>query len=187
MDNKAVFLDRDGTITEDPPHYAHRLDQLAIIPGTGEAIQLLNENGYLVIVVTNQAGIAYGYYKEEDAIAFNKAMTEKLAEEGGRIDDIYFCPHHIEAKIEKYRIACDCRKPEPGMLLKAKKEHNIDMKESYMVGDSNKDIEAGKRAGCKTILLKTGSGSGDADNNQVDCDYVADSLLNAVEHILGKR
>ncbi|MFC1900283.1 D-glycero-beta-D-manno-heptose 1,7-bisphosphate 7-phosphatase [Chloroflexota bacterium] len=182
--SKAVFLDRDGVITLDPPHYAHRLDQLALIPGTGEAIRLLNENGYSVIVVTNQAGIAYGYYQEEDAVSFNKAMEEKLAEDGASIDAIYFCPHHIEAKVEKYRLACNCRKPEPGMLLKAEKEQGIDLKESYIVGDKLTDIEAGKRAGCKTILVKTGYGREVAQNEKVDCEFIAEDLCEAVNFIL---
>lgn len=182
--NKAVFLDRDGVITQEPPHYAHKLDQLALIPKSGDAIRLLNEDGFMVVIVSNQAGIAYGYYQEEDAVSFNQALGGKLTEAGAHIDAIYYCPHHPEAKVEKYRVDCDCRKPKPGMLIMAEKELGIDMKSSYMVGDKLTDIEVGKRAGCKTVLVKTGYGGETVQNNRIKCDYIADDLHAAVEHIL---
>ena len=182
--NRAVFLDRDGVITQEPPHYAHELSQLELIPKAADAIRLLNENGFVVIVASNQAGIAYGYYQEEDAILFNQAMKEKLAKEGAYIDAIYYCPHHPEAKIERYRVDCNCRKPKPGMLTRAEKELNIDLKQSFIVGDKLSDIEAGKRAGCKTIMVRTGHGAEELKSNKIDCDYIADDLHGAVQHIL---
>jgi len=181
---QAVFLDRDGVITREPPHYAHRLDQLELVPKSTEAIRLLNENGILVVIVSNQAGIAHGYYKEEDAEFFNQAMRRELAEEGAHIDAIYYCPHHPEAKIDVYRIDCEYRKPKPGMLKKAARELEIDLKQSFMIGDKLIDIEAGRRAGCRTILVKTGYGSEEVRRNNVECDYIADDLYHAVEHIL---
>lgn len=184
MTNRAVFLDRDGVITQEPPHYAHKVSQLAFIPKSADAIRLLNENGFLVIIVSNQAGIARGYYQEEDAALFNQAMSEKLAEEGARIDAIYYCPHHPEATVERYRVDCDCRKPKPGMLIRAGRELNIDLKQSFVVGDKLSDIEAGKRAGCKTILVRTGYGNDELKNSQIECNYVADDLYDAVEHML---
>lgn len=184
MTNRAVFLDRDGVITQEPPHYAHKLSQLAFILKSADAIRLLNENGFLVIIVSNQAGIARGYYQEEDAALFNQAMSEKLAEEGARIDAIYYCPHHPEATVERYRVDCDCRKPKPGMLIRAGRELNIDLKQSFVVGDKLSDIEAGKRAGCKTILVRTGYGNDELKNSQIECNYVADDLYDAVEHML---
>ena len=181
---QAVFLDRDGVITQEPPHYAHRLSQLELIPKSAEAIRLLNENGFLVVVVSNQAGIARGYYQEEDTERFNQAMGGKLAAEGAHIDAIYYCPHHPEAKIAAYRIECECRKPRPGMLKKAAKELEIDLKQSFMIGDKSIDIEAGKRAGCKTILVKTGYGDEERQDNQIECNWITDDLYHAVEHIL---
>ena len=182
--NRAVFLDRDGVITQDPPHYAHKLSQLKLISRSADAIRLLNENGFVIFVVSNQAGIAYGYYQEEDALLFNQAMKEKLEKDGAYIDVIYYCPHHPEAKIERYRVDCNCRKPKPGMLKRAEKELNIDLKQSFMVGDKMSDIEAGKRAGCETIMVKTGHGMGELENNEIECDHVANDLYDAVEYIL---
>lgn len=182
--NRAVFLDRDGVIIQEPPHYAHELSQLELIPKSADAIRLLNENGFIVIVASNQAGIAHGYYREEDAILFHQAMKENLAKEDAYIDAIYYCPHHPEAKIERYRVDCNCRKPKPGMLTRAEKELNIDLKQSFIVGDKLSDIEAGKRAGCKTIMVRTGYGVEELKSNEFDCDYVANDLYDAVQHIL---
>ena len=182
--NRAVFLDRDGVITQEPPHYAHKLSQLELISKSANAIRLLNENGFIVIVASNQSGIARGYYQEEDVILFNQALKENLAKESAHIDAIYYCPHYPEAKIERYRVDCNCRKPKPGLLLRAEEELNIDLKQSFMVGDKLSDIEAGKRAGCKTLMVKTGYGVEELKSNQIACNYVADDLYDAVEHIL---
>jgi len=157
--NHAVLLDRDGVITEDPPHYAYRVEQVQIIPRSGEAIRLLNEMGYLVIVVSNQSGVARGYYREPDITRFNDEMMRQLSLDGAHIDAIYYCPHHPDAKIDKYRSTCRCRKPQPGMLLKAAEEHHINLEKSYIIGDKMSDIEAGKRAGCRGILVVTGHGA----------------------------
>lgn len=181
---QAVFLDRDGVITQEPPHYTHKLSQLELIPKSADAIRLLNENGFVVIVASNQSGIGRGYYREEDAILFNQAMKENLAKDSAYIDAIYYCPHHPEAEIERYRVDCNCRKPKPGMLLRAKEEMNIDLKQSFIVGDKLTDIEAGERAGCKTIMVRTGHGAEELKSNQIECDYIADDLYEAVEHIL---
>lgn len=181
---QAVFLDRDGVITQEPPHYTHKLSQLELIPKSADAIRLLNENGFVVIVASNQSGIGRGYYREEDAILFNPAMKENLAKDSTYIDAIYYCPHHPEAEIERYRVDCNCRKPKPGMLLRAKEEMNIDLKQSFIVGDKLTDIEAGERAGCRTILVRTGHGVEELKSNQIECDYIADDLYDAAEHIL---
>ena len=110
----------------------------------------------MVIVASNQSGIACGCYREEDAILFNQAMKENLTKEDSYIDAIYYCPHPLEAKIEKYRVDCNCRKPKPGMLTRAEKELNIDLNQSYVVGDKLSDIEAGKRAGCRNVMARPG-------------------------------
>ena len=182
--NRAVFLDRDGVITQDPPHYAHKLSQLALIPRSADAIRLLNENEFKVIVVSNQSGIARGYYREEDAVLFNQAMKEMLGNNSARIDAIYYCPHHPEAKIDKYRIDCNCRKPKPGMLKRAEEELDIDLMKSFMVGDKLSDIEAGKGGGCKTIMVRTGHGIEELKSNEISCDYIVNDLYDAVERIL---
>lgn len=182
--DRAVFLDRDGVITQEPPHYTYRLDQLKLIPRSAEAIRLLNENRFLVIVVSNQSGVARGYYREEDAILFNQAMKEKLEKDGAYIDAIYYCFHHPEAKIKRYRVDCNCRKPKPGMFKRAKKELNIDLKHSFLIGDKLSDIEAGKSAGCKTIMVRTGYGVQELKSREITCDYAANDLYDAVEYIL---
>ncbi len=185
MAKRAAFLDRDGVITQEPPHYAHKVSQLAIIPRAAEAIRRFNESGFLVVVVSNQAGIARGYYREEDAEIFNKAMKDKLADNNAHIDAIYYCPHHPEATVEKYRVECDCRKPKAGMLILAQREMNIDLKQSFMIGDKMIDVEAGTRAGCRTILVRTGYGEDSSKQASLLKDtYVANDLYDAAIHIL---
>jgi D-glycero-D-manno-heptose 1,7-bisphosphate phosphatase len=182
--NRAVFLDRDGVIIKEPPHYAHRLDQLDLISRCAEAIRLLNENGFTVIIASNQAGVARGYYREEDTLLFNQALKEKIAKKGAHIDAIYYCPHHPEATIERYRVDCNCRKPKPGMLARAEKELNVDLKQSFIIGDKLSDIQTGKGAGCKTIMVRTGHGADELKSSQFECNYIADDLYDAVAHIL---
>ena len=185
--NRAVFLDRDGVITREPPHYAHKVDDLEFIAGSPEAIRLLNKNNFVVIIVSNQSGIARGYYQEEDAITFNQAIEKNLGEIGAYIDAIYYCPHHPEAKIDKYRIDCECRKPKNGMFKMADKNMNINLKQSFIVGDRWSDIEAGRSVGCKTILVRTGHGVQSLECDANTCDYVANDLYDAVEHILSSH
>lgn len=182
--NRAVFLDRDGVITQEPPYYAHRPDQLTVIPRAGDAIRLLNEHGFRVVIVSNQSGIGRGYYREEDAESFNRALGEELTKCCAHIDAIYMCPHYPEGAIEKYRIVCDCRKPEPGLLLRARNDLKIDVSRSFMIGDKLSDIEAGKRAGCQTILVRTGQGEEQLKSNSIECSYVAVDLYDASEYIL---
>jgi len=184
--NKAVFLDRDGVITKEPPYYAHKIDQLELIPKSAEAISLLNESGFKVIVVSNQSGVARGYYQEKDIDIYNKAMKKKLEDKGAFINAIYYCPHYPEATIKEYRIDCDCRKPKPGMLKRAKKDLDLDLKCSFLVGDKMSDIEAGYRAGCKTILVLTGQGNDELKNNlkmQIKPNYISKDLYTATQII----
>ena len=178
---KAAFLDRDGVITEDPPHYAHRVDQVRIIPGSGEAIRLLNEWGYLVIVVSNQSGIARGYYQERDVALFNEEMKRQLSLEGAHIDAIYYCPHHPDGSIEKYREVCTCRKPQPGMIIQAAKQHQINLKTSFLIGDKFSDIVAGNAVNCRTIFVLTGHGKDEMHHLNGSTVPVAENLLDAVK------
>lgn len=181
---KAVFLDRDGVITEDPPHYAHRVDQVQIIRGSGEAIRLLNEMDYLVIVVSNQSGIARGYYQERDVGLFNQEMMRQLSLEDAHIDAIYYCPHHPDGIIEKFRGLCTCRKPEPGMLFQAAKQHQIDLTASFLIGDKFSDILAGNAGNCRTVLVLTGHGKEEMHHLNDSTVPVAVNLLNAVKEYI---
>ncbi|MBA3944278.1 MAG: D-glycero-beta-D-manno-heptose 1,7-bisphosphate 7-phosphatase [Herpetosiphonaceae bacterium] len=148
----AVFLDRDGTINVEV-NYLHRADDVELIPGVGQAIAQLNRAGLLVVVVTNQAGIARGFYDVSDVAAVHAHMTMLLQQHGAQIDGWYFCPHHPD-----FTPACSCRKPLPGMLLQAASDLKIDLRASWMIGDTQGDIEAGKAAGCRSILVRTGYG-----------------------------
>ncbi|RJQ33027.1 MAG: HAD family hydrolase [Actinobacteria bacterium] len=151
--HKAVFLDRDNTIIEDEEGYLSNPNKVKLLPGAAGAIKKLNGAGFKVIIVSNQSGIGRGLITEEQLGQVNQKMLELLAEEGAKIDAIYYCPHHPEADIEKYRMICPDRKPAPGMLIKAAVEHNIDLSKSYCVGDSERDIQAGKNAGCSTLMI----------------------------------
>jgi D-glycero-D-manno-heptose 1,7-bisphosphate phosphatase len=180
--NWAVFFDRDGTINEEVNYLSHP-SQLNLIPGASEAIQILNEKNIPVIIVTNQSGIARGYFDEEQLNTINDYLRQILLAAGAVIDDIYYCPHHPEAEIATYKMNCDCRKPNPGMLTKAAKKWQLDISHSFLIGDKASDIVAGQRAGCKTILVKSGHGSNElsgwGDIPYPDC--VVDNILDAVQ------
>jgi D,D-heptose 1,7-bisphosphate phosphatase len=153
----AVFLDRDGTINEEVG-YLDRMEKLQLIPGAAEAIRLINKSGMKAVVITNQSGVARGIFTESFVAEINARLQEMLRAEGALIDAFYFCPHHpTEGQVEYLKI-CDCRKPAPGMFLRAAEELRIDPNHSYMVGDTLKDIEAGARAGTRGVLVRTGFG-----------------------------
>ena len=157
---KAVFLDRDGVINELIYHPEQGIvdspftvEQFRLLPGVGEVIKKLHEMGYKVILVSNQPGIAKGHMSEETFNEIRKRMQEELAKEGASLDGEYYCFHHPEAKVEGFRDNCECRKPKPGLLLQAAKDKDIDLSQSWMIGDGLNDVRAGKEAGCRTILL----------------------------------
>lgn len=184
---KAVFLDRDGVINEEV-NYAHRRDQLTLVPRTADAIRLLNDNGFLVVVVSNQAGIGRGLYEECDMHAFNSTMEQALEKESNaHVDAIYWCAHHPEAVRGAYRIACNCRKPNPGMILRASEELSVNLSRSFMVGDKWSDIDAGRRATCTTVIVRTGHGEQElADEKKRKANYIAADLYDAVHFILNE-
>jgi len=153
----AVFLDRDGTINEDAD-YLSDPEKLKLIPGSGEAIRLINEAGLLAIVLTNQSGVARGYFPEAQISAVNRRLDLLLAQEGAKIDAYYYCPHHPTEGSGPYLMECDCRKPRTGMIEKAVKELDIDPEISYMVGDKLSDLKMASAAGSKGILVRTGYG-----------------------------
>lgn len=154
----AVFLDRDGTINEEK-EYLYHAEDFTFIPGAVEAIKALKKAGFLVIVVTNQSGVARGYYTERDVDVLHEHIQEELARYATRIDAFYICPHHPTEGLGNYRKSCGCRKGAPGMLLQAAADYQIDLSKSYIVGDKLADVEAGERAGCSSILVLTGYGS----------------------------
>jgi len=191
--NKAVFLDRDGTIARDV-RYCRRPEDFEIFPTVPEAIKLLNDNGFMVVVITNQSGIARGYFDEETLARIHQKMKDELAKYGAWVDAIYYCPHHPDD-------ACQCRKPKTALFHKAAKELNIDFKLSYVVGDLQMDIDAGRALGCKTALVTTGPQSPvSSPQSPVSSpqspisslqsplpDYIAENLLEAARWIVGQQ
>jgi len=172
--NKAIFLDRDGTITESGDHLS-RLEDMEFIDSAMAGLRRMQSFGYPLIIVTNQAGIAKGIFKEEDYFSFRNEMHKQLQENGIIINAEYFCPHHIEGTVEKYKIDCNCRKPKTGMLEQAAKDFNLDLKQCWMIGDALSDIQAGKSAGCKTIQVLSGEGKKELD----EADFIAYELVHA--------
>jgi D-glycero-D-manno-heptose 1,7-bisphosphate phosphatase len=192
----AVFLDRDGTINEEVG-YLDSLDKLKIFPEAFDAIRLINQSGMKAVVISNQSGVARGYFDEAFVETVHARIQALLKEHKAWIDRFYYCPHHPTEGTGVYRTACTCRKPEAGLLLRASQEMDIDLARSYMVGDMPKDIEAAGKAGAKGILVQTGYGAdhlrqmknGFAANHfsSIQPDYIADNILDAVAWIMKDR
>ncbi len=156
MANRAVFLDKDGTLIEDVPYNVNP-DLMKLTPGAIEALQLLQRHGYKLIVISNQSGVARGYFPESKLVGVKEHLFKLCSRQGVMLDDFYYCPHHPDGVVLEYAIDCECRKPEPGLILRAVCEHNIDLQNSWFVGDILNDVEAGNRVGCKTILIDNGN------------------------------
>ena len=152
--NKAIFIDKDGTLIHDVPYNVDP-DRIELYAGAIPALADLKYRGYLIIVISNQAGIAHGYFEEYALETVKERLSILLGDVG--IDGFYYCPHHPQGIIDRYRLECDCRKPQPGMILQAAKDFQIDLSQSWMIGDILSDVEAGNRAGCKTILINNGN------------------------------
>ncbi|MBA2705600.1 MAG: HAD family hydrolase [Blastocatellia bacterium] len=184
--NRAVFIDRDGTISEEVGYINH-LSRFRLFPYSATAIKQLHQNGYLAIVITNQAGVARGYFSEEMVQAIHKQMTKDLEASGAALDAIYYCAHHPSVGEPPYQFDCDCRKPKPGLLLRAAQDYDIDLRNSWMVGDRYSDIELAANAGLKSALVLSGYGRGEwehqRDNWTTQPDLVAEDLLAAVSRI----
>ncbi len=186
MGDRAVFLDRDGTINEEIG-YLHEVEQLRFIDGAPAAIAQLNAAGIKVIVVTNQAGVARGYYAETSVLALHRAMEEQLKRHSARIDAFYYCPHHPENGVGEYRIDCHCRKPKPGMLEQAARDLGIELGGSFVVGDRISDLEAGRAAGCTLVLVRTGYGresERELEEHELRPDFIASDVAEACGWIL---
>lgn len=150
--NKAVFLDRDGTLNIEK-NYLYKIEDFEFVPGITEAVKFWNDNGYLVIVVTNQSGVARGYYREEDVQKLHRYINLALSEMEAHIDAFYYCPHHPEHGIGEYKMICNCRKPKTGMIEKAISDFNIDVTQSALFGDKDSDIQAGEAMGIQSFLV----------------------------------
>jgi D-glycero-D-manno-heptose 1,7-bisphosphate phosphatase len=188
--HKAVFLDRDGVLVVERGAIT-QVEQFVIINGVSDALWMFKRAGYLLILVTNQAVVARGLLAEEELRRLHAEMQVQLSANGApNLDAIYSCPHHPNATLQAFKVECECRKPRPGMLLKAAQEHQIDLSKSYMIGDRQSDIAAGKQAGCQTILVETGAHleppieSSHPISFVVYPDYVDADLLAAAKRIV---
>lgn len=175
--DKAVFIDRDDTINRDVP-YCSRPEDLELLPRVIEAIRLLNQHGFKIVVITNQSGIARGYFSEQTLEQIHRRMREELARGGAVIDAIYYCPHHPQE-------GCKCRKPQPTLLWRAAQELNLDVRRSFTVGDRPEDVQMGKEAGCLTVLVPRDS-SWKRVGKEVAPDYVAADLYEAAAWIINR-
>lgn len=189
---KIVFLDRDGTLNEEV-NYLHRPEDMHLLEGVQQALRRLKEAGFKLVVITNQAGVARGYYTEEDVKLLHGYMNEILSAEGARIDGFYYCPHHPVHGIGSYKKDCSCRKPGIGMFLQAEKQFAVDKAHSYMIGDKLLDTQAGKNYGVTSILVGTGYGkelyeAGQAGTDEEPpYDYYAEDLSQAADWILSRQ
>ena len=182
MSEMAVFRDRDGTITEEMGHLKEP-GKLRLISRSAEAIRLLNENRMLAIMVSNQSGVARGYFTEKTVKKTNKRLNELLAEKGAYLDGVYYCPHHPELGSPRYRKKCNCRKPKPGMLLKAAEKFNLALKKCYVIGDKVEDIKLAQNVGAKEILVLTGYGT-QSKSKKINPDHTVKDLYRAVGWII---
>tara|TARA_Y100001968_G_C19440446_1_gene762244 strand:+ start:2767 stop:3333 length:567 start_codon:yes stop_codon:yes gene_type:complete len=173
--HKAAFIDRDGVINIEK-NYVYKIDDFELIEGVFEAILILKKLGYKIIIITNQAGIAHGYFTLTQLKNLHNHMLNLFRSNGIEIDDIYFCPYHPKAKLYKYRKSSNFRKPNPGMILKAELEHNIDLKKSILIGDKMSDVEAGIRAGIGISILVR---SGHKLDPKTKYKYICDNLFKA--------
>ena len=190
MQDIGVFIDRDGTISEEVGYINH-LSRFQVYPWSSQAISALNQNGLKAIMVTNQAGVARGYFTEDLVIQVHEKLRQELAREGAYLDAIYYCPHHPSVGPEPYRQDCNCRKPKPGMLFRAVKELDLDLSSSFVIGDRYSDIELAHNAGTRSIFVLSGYGLGEYEyqrqNWKVQPDWIADNLLEATQIVLKQR
>ena len=184
---RAVFIDRDGTMSEEVGYINHA-SRFRIFPYAAAAIKLLNDSGWLAIVITNQAGVARGYFAEEMIQTVHETLKEEMAATDARIDAIYYCAHHPSVGDPPYRLDCDCRKPRPGLISRAAEDFDINLHESWMVGDRYSDIELARNAGVKSAFVMSGYGRGEWEHQRQTWNYqpdvTANHLLEAVKKII---
>ena len=182
---RAVFLDRDGTLIEESG-YLDRLERLVFFPFSVDAVRVLNHAGFAVVIVTNQAGIARGIVKESFVGEAHRHIAARLEAGGARIDGFYYCPHYPTGVVEKYRTACECRKPQPGLLVKAANDLDLELARSFVVGDRWHDLEAGQRVGARGVLVRTGYGKTEeaSPKAHVTPSAIVGNVMEAVSWIL---
>ncbi|KAB8316061.1 HAD family hydrolase [Tolypothrix campylonemoides VB511288] len=180
---RAVFLDKDGTLIEDVPYNVDP-QQIKLASGAIEGLLSLQEAGYKLIVITNQSGVARGYFPESALVGVEERLCQLLAAEGIYLAGFYYCPHHPDGVVREFALVCDCRKPAPGLLLRAAGEHNIDLRSSWFIGDILNDVEAGHCAGCKTVLLDNGNETKWEFSAQRTPDFIVTDLMEAAQVIL---
>ena len=189
MKKPAVFIDRDGTINEQRGYINH-LSRFELLPGVIDAVKLLNKNNFFAIIVTNQSGVAFGYYPVSLVHQVHQLMTKSLERQGATIDGIFYCPHHPKGTVPEFTADCDCRKPKTGLVNQALKTFDIDMSNSYVVGDRYVDIELAIRLNLRGVLVKTGYGLGEMEyiipEMPLKPNHVAEDLLDAVKWILNQ-
>jgi len=190
MTNRAIFLDRDGTLNEEDGPITSP-ERFRLYNFAAEAVRLINQSGWKAIVLTNQSGVARDYFSEATLIEIHERMEESLRLQGARIDAIYYCAHHPDYGSPTYRLDCDCRKPKPGLAERAARDFNLDLNRCYSIGDRYRDIEAGYAVGARGVMVMTGLGRGEYETDR-RCwprqpDHVADDLLEAVKWILAEK
>jgi D-glycero-D-manno-heptose 1,7-bisphosphate phosphatase len=189
MTRRAVFMDRDGTISEEIGYVNHPA-RYRVFPFSAEAVKLLNEKGWLAILVTNQAGVARGYFTEELIGEVHSVLKSELGRNGATLDAIYYCAHHPSVGVAPYRSDCDCRKPRPGLIRRASEEFEIDLSRSWMIGDRYSDIELAHNAGLRPAFVMTGYGRGEWEYQREawkhQPEIVAEDLLEAVKKIVAE-
>ncbi len=187
MSVPAIFLDKDGTLIQNVPYNVNP-DRIRLAPRAGKAIDLLHQAGYRLVVVSNQSGVARGYFSEKALINVEERLRSLLQQEADApLDGFYYCPHHPDGTVPEYALTCHCRKPEPGMLLKAAYELDIDLTRSWMVGDILNDVEAGNQAGCRTILIDNGNETEWEMSINRQPDFIVTNLLEAAQAILNGK
>lgn len=178
--NRAVFLDKDGTLIKNI-HFNVNPQKIKFLPGVIDGLKFLQKINFKLIIVTNQSGIARGFFKEKEFIEYKNYLEKLLMQNGVYVDSFFYCPHYPAGQVQKYAIDCLCRKPMPGLFIKATKELDINLSGSWMVGDVPEDIEAGKKAGCKTVLINR-SNEVDWKFNKLNMpDYIVKSFIQAVK------
>ena len=184
---RAVFIDRDGTIS-DEVGYVNHVSRYRVFPFAAEAVRALNDAGWLAVLVTNQAGVARGYFKEDLIGQVHGLLAAELERGGARLDAVYYCPHHPSVGEPPYRLDCDCRKPRPGLITRAAVELDLDLARCWMVGDRHSDVELARNAGVRAAFVLSGYGRGELEHQSHDWkhqpDLVAENLLEAVRKIV---
>ncbi len=178
-----MFLDKDGTLVENIPYNADPA-KMRLSPRAADGIRSLHDAGFRLFVVSNQSGVARGHFAEEALGAVEARLRELMNEAGARLAGFYYCPHHPEGSIAEYAFACECRKPEPGMILNAARDHGVDLTQSWLVGDILDDVEAGRRAGCRTVLIDNGQETEWKTGPDRTPEHVAADLADAARIIL---